>query len=92
MEKVNKKYLAEVLAERNGLTKKDATAILDTLVDEIVACVKEDKAVDISGLGKFYNKHHAARTGINPRTKEKVEIEAKNTPAFKPAKAFKEAL
>ncbi|MBQ1305645.1 MAG: HU family DNA-binding protein [Erysipelotrichales bacterium] len=92
MEKVNKKQLAEVLAEKNGLTKKDAVAILDTLVEEIVKNVKEDKAVDISGLGKFYAKHHEARKGINPRTKEKVDIEAKSTPAFKPAKGFKEAL
>jgi DNA-binding protein HU-beta len=43
-------------------------------------------------LGTFEVKQHAARTGHNPRTGETVEIAAKKVPAFKPAKALKEAI
>ena len=90
--KINKKALAEVLADKYELTKKDSAAIVDTLFDEIVKNVKKKNVVDIAGFGKFANKHKPARNGINPLTKEKVKIAAKNVPTFKPAKAFKEAL
>lgn len=91
-EKINKKQLAEVVAEKHGLTKKSAAEVVDTVFEEIVMDVKKKKTVDISGFGKFSCKHKPAREGINPRTKEKVHIAAKNVPVFKPAKAFKEAL
>ena len=92
MEKVTKKELAAILAEKEGLTKKDAEKLLNTLVETVIGEVKDGKVVDINGFGKFLSKHKEARKAINPRTKEEVEIPAKDTPAFKPAKAFKEAL
>ena len=91
-ENMNKKALAEVVAEKMNLTKKDSLAIIDVIFDEIKNTLKEDGKVDISGFGKFEVKHKEARKGINPSTLETVEIPAKNVPAFKPAKAFKESL
>ena len=92
MEKFNKKDLAKLVSDKFDVTSKVATEVVDTVFGEIIDQVKKDTVVDISGFGKFVAKHKPARDGINPRTKETVHIAAKNVPAFKPAKAFKEAL
>ncbi|MDD6466585.1 MAG: HU family DNA-binding protein [Erysipelotrichaceae bacterium] len=91
-ESKNKKALAEVVAEKMNVTKKDALVMVDIIFDEIKNTLKEDGKVDISGFGKFEVKHKEARKGINPSTMEPVMIAAKNVPTFKPAKAFKESL
>ena len=44
------------------------------------------------GFGSFETKKRAARTGLNPRTKETVEIPASKVPAFKAGKALKDAV
>ncbi len=56
------------------------------MTDELVA----DNAVDLFGFGKFETKTRAARTGINPQTKEPVQIPETKVVGFKPAKALKE--
>ena len=48
--------------------------------------------VRIVGFGTFTTKSWPARTGRNPRTAESLEIQASAAPAFKPAKAFKDAV
>jgi len=90
METKNKKALAEILATKMNLTKKDSQEIIDIIFDEIKETLKDDGKVDIAGFGKFEVKHRPERKGINPSTMEPVTIAAKNTPKFKPAKAFKE--
>lgn len=93
MADVNKKSLVELLVtEYPELTKKQAGEIIDTIFTEIVNQVKKDAKVDISGFGKFVLKTRKARTGINPATKETIKIPASKVPAFKVAKAFKEAV
>lgn len=91
MADLNKKVLADIIAENNpNLTKKAAGEIVDLVFNEIANAVKENKKIDISGFGKFVLKTRKARTGINPTTKETIEIPGSNVPGFKPAKAFKE--
>lgn len=91
MADLNKKVLADIIAEKNpDLTKKAAGEIVDLVFDSIAEAVKENKKIDISGFGKFVLKTRKARTGINPSTKETITIPGTNVPGFKPAKAFKE--
>ena len=93
MADVNKKSLAELLNEKKPelkLSKKAANEIIDLIFDEIAKDVKEGKKVDVSGFGKFVLKERKARTGINPATKQTIQIPASRVPGFKPAKAFKE--
>lgn len=92
MEILNKKGLVEVVATKLEITKKDATVVVDTVFDSITSSLVEGNKVDISGFGKFEVKTRAARTGINPATKESIEIPASKAPAFKAAKALKEAV
>ena len=91
MADVNKKSLAELLvAAKPELTKKAAGEVIDLLFNEIANDIKAGKKVDISGFGKFVLKERKARTGINPATKETINIPASRVPGFKPAKALKE--
>lgn len=91
-ESMNKKALAEVLAERLGLTKKASTEFVEALFEEVTNVLVNDGKVDISGFGRFTVKERAARTGYNPQTREAISVPASKAPAFKPAKALKEAV
>ena len=89
---MTKKELVEVIAEKTGATKKDATECLNTVLDTIVSSLKKGEDVDLAGFGKFQVKKRAARTGINPASGEKIKIAASKVPGFKAAKALKEAV
>ncbi len=90
--KMNKQELISKIAEKSNLSKKNAAAALTALIDTITKALKAEGKLAIPNLGTFQVKEHAARTGHNPRTGETVEIAAKKVPAFKPAKALKDAI
>ena len=91
MNKITKKDLAEMVSEKLGCTKKDATEVINDLFDTITNTIKKGDVVDVAGFGKFVLKVRKARTGINPATGEKIEIAAAKAPGFRAAKALKEA-
>ena len=90
--KMNKQELVSKIAEKSGISKKDAAAALAALTATITEELKAGEKVSIFGLGTFEVRERAARTGKNPRTGEAMEIAAKKLPAFKPAKALKDAV
>ena len=79
-------------SQKAGLTKKEAGNALAALTSTITEELKAGEKVAIFGLGTFEVRERAARTGHNPRTGEAVEIAAKHIPAFKAAKALKDAV
>ena len=83
MEKLTKKDIISNIAEDSHLTKKDITEVVG---------LSEGKTVDLAGFGKFEITERKAREGINPLTKEKIQIEASKSVKFKIAKALKEAV
>lgn len=89
---MNKTELIAAMAEKSELSKKDAEKALTAFVDAVSDALKEGDKVQLVGFGTFEVKARAARTGINPQTKEPVEIKASKVPAFKPGKALKDAL
>lgn len=89
-ETLNKKSIAELVAEQHNLTKKEAAEIVDLVFDTVSGTLKDGGRVDISGFGKFEVKTRAARTGINPQTKETITIPESKVPGFKVAKNLKE--
>lgn len=89
---MTKTDLISAVAEKTGATKKDAGAILDALIEEIIGAVKKGDRVQLVGFGTFELRERAARTGLNPQTKEQIEIPASKAPAFKAGKAFKDAV
>ena len=90
MEVVNKKVLADTIAEEKGITKKLAGEVIDALFGAMTEALKDGAKVDITGFGKFEVKERAARTGINPQTKEAIQIPATKVPGFKASKSLKE--
>ena len=89
---MNKTELIAAIAEKTGLTKKDAERVLAATTETITAALAEGDRVQVSGFGIFEVKTREARTGRNPRTKETIEIPASKNPVFKAAKALKDAV
>ena len=90
--RMNKQELITKIAEKSDLSKMEADKALDALMATITETLTAGDKVAIPNLGAFEIKERAARTGHNPRTGEKVEIAAKKVPAFKAAKALKDAV
>jgi nucleoid DNA-binding protein len=90
---MTKQDLVNAAASQAGVTKKDAQAVLDALIDSITGALQKGDSVTITGFGTFRVSHRAARTGVNPRNPEqKINIPAMKLPAFKAGKTFKDAL
>ena len=89
---MNKTELVAVVAEKSGLTKKDAERVVSATFETITAQLQKGEKVQISGFGIFEVKEREARVGRNPRTKEAIEIPASKAPAFKPSKALKDTV
>jgi DNA-binding protein HU-beta len=87
-----KKDLVDKIAMDAGLTKKQAGAAVDSMLDSITAALKTGDTVLLTGFGKFEVRTRAARTGINPKTLEKINLPATKVPAFKAGKALKVAV
>ncbi len=91
-ETLNKKALAESLANECDLTKKDAETYVNKIFDSIQETLVKGDSVDIFGFGKFSITERSARQGINPATKEKIEIPATKAVKFKVSKSLKDAV
>ncbi len=89
---MTKPELINKLSEKVGISKKEAAAALAALITTITEELKAGEKIAIPNLGTFEVRERAARTGKNPRTGEAMEIAAKKLPAFKPAKALKDAV
>ena len=89
---MNKTELVAAIAEKSGLTKKDAEVVINAFTETVAAELKKGEKVQLVGFGTFEVSERAARTGRNPRTGETMEIAASKTPKFHPGKAFKDAI
>ncbi len=85
---------ADLVAEvaETGMTKKDAAAAVDCIIDSIKKSLKKGEKVSLVGFGSFSVKKRAARTGRNPQTGAPLKIKAKNVPVFSAGKALKDAV
>ncbi|MCR5230748.1 MAG: HU family DNA-binding protein [Solobacterium sp.] len=90
MNDVNKKTITETIAETYNFTKKEAAEIVDMVFETMAAALENGDRVDISGFGKFEVKERASRQGINPQTKELIEIPSSRIPGFKASKKLKD--
>ena len=82
---MNKTDLVNEIAAKAKLNKVDAKAALDEVLESIAQALSNDDKVQLIGFGTFSVMEKEARTGINPRTKEKIEIPARKVVKFKPA-------
>ncbi|MBE6940491.1 MAG: HU family DNA-binding protein [Ruminococcaceae bacterium] len=89
---MNKSELIAAVAEKAGMSKKDAEIAINATLGTITAALQSEEKVQLVGFGSFEIKKRAARTGRNPRTKAVVEIPAAKVPVFKAGKALKDAV
>ena len=89
---MNKTELIAAVAEKAGMTKKDAERVVNATVEAITESLVKGEKVSVSGFGIFEVKTREARIGRNPRTKEEIKIPATKLPAFKASKTLKDAV
>ena len=76
-----------------GITNKLAGDVIDATFNEITNLIQEEAGkFSYPGFGTFALKARSARTGINPKTKAKIQIPASNTVGFKPSTNWKQTL
>lgn len=87
---LTKTQIITKIADENELTKKQAKAVIASIVALAYKCAKD--GFTIPGLGKLVVVSRKARTGRNPRTGEAIKIKAKKVLKFRLAKAAKDAI
>lgn len=80
---MNKSELVSSIAAKSGLSKEAAKKALDATLESIVETLKAGDKVALVGFGTFSVAKREARQGINPATKQTIEIPAKNVAKFK---------
>ncbi|MDR1451849.1 MAG: HU family DNA-binding protein [Helicobacteraceae bacterium] len=84
-------FVAKV-AEASKLSKADAEKALNATLETILSTLSKGDSVQFVGFGSFEVRTRAARTGINPKTKQEIKIPSKKAVAFKVGKKLKEAV
>lgn len=85
---MNKTELIHRVSELSGLNKSQAEKAVGAILASLEEGVKKDGSVQIMGFGTFKAKTRKERTGVNPATKAKITIPAKNTVSFKAGSDF----
>ena len=86
---MNKGELIKAIADKAGFTQKDAATAYDAFIATVTEALKAGEKVQLVGFGTIEVKEVPAKTGINPQTKEPVEIAACKKPVMKFGKAYK---
>ena len=89
---MTKQDFVDAVADRAGMSKRDAGAAVDAVLDTITDTLKRRDSVTFTGFGKFSTSDRAARMGVNPRMGEKVQIAATTVPKFTAGSALKSAV
>lgn len=90
---MNKVELADKIAEKLGLTKKQVEDMLATFEEVVISTLQQGQEVTLTGFGSFSAKRREARMGVNPKNPtEKIHIPAVTVAKFKAGKSLKDAL
>jgi DNA-binding protein HU-beta len=89
---MNKMELVSAMADKTGLSKKDAEAALKAFTDVVAEELKKGEKIQLVGFGTFEISERAARTGRNPQTGKEMTIPASKAPKFKAGKALKDSI
>jgi DNA-binding protein HU-beta len=89
---VNKTELVATIAERTRLPAGEVAQVVDEFVDTVKRSVTRGEKVVLSGFGTFHRKARAARTARDIWAERAVKVPARDVPAFKPGRPFKDAI
>lgn len=89
---MTKAEIVDSVASESELSKRQATEIVDLILDEITSALQKGDEVALTPFGRFKVRNRKAREGRNPKTGAKIKIPARKVPAFVAGKALKEAV
>ena len=89
---MTKSEFVDQVADRAGLTKKDAGDAVEAFLETVEDALKRGSEVSFSGFGKFSISERGAREGRNPATGEKIQISASKVPKFTAGAGLKKAV
>lgn len=89
---MTKAEFIDKVAGKTGLTKKDAGAAVEAFMEVVKESLQDGQDVQFTGFGKFYVQARESRRGINPQTKERIQIAASKVPRFSAGAALKGSL
>jgi len=89
---MKKTEMADVIAEKAGLSKKNALYCINLVCELIADEIVKEGAVALHGVGTFKVKQRAARTAHNPRTGQKISVPARRVVGFRPASSLVKAV
>ena len=89
---MNKTELTAYVAEKTGLSKKDAQGAVEAVFDGISSSLKKGEKISVPGFGTFEVRERAARKGVNPATGVAMDIPASKSVGFKAGKQLKDSL
>jgi DNA-binding protein HU-beta len=89
---MNKSELINALSEETNFSKKDVSKVLASFTRIIERTLKKGGKVSLTGFGTYWISKRPARVGINPATKEKINLPPIAVPRFKPGKHLKEQI
>lgn len=87
---MNKTELVSSVAEKTGMTKKDAEKAINALFESIEGALAQNDKVQVIGFGTFEVKSREERKGRNPQTGAEITIPASKSPVFKAGKSLKD--
>lgn len=87
---MNKGELVDAIADKAGVTKKEADAVLTAVLESIQESVAAGNKVTLVGFGTFEARERQSREGRNPKTGEVMTIPATTVHVFSAGKLFKE--
>ncbi len=89
---VQKTDFIKAVAEEAGMSQKDTRQVIDAAIDVITRMLQQGEKVTLTGFGTFEVRSRSERRGINPQTREPMEIPATRTPGFSAGSALREAV
>jgi DNA-binding protein HU-beta len=89
---MNKTDLVEEIARKTRMTTGDVAQIVDAFMDTVTRSVVRGEKVVLSGFGTFQRQARARRTARNILADKPLRVPARNVPAFRPGKPFRDAV
>jgi DNA-binding protein HU-beta len=90
--KINRTEFIDELADKLGSSKAHAEKFLNEFIDLVTQKLTADYHVNLTGFGQYRVTNRRARTGVNPKTGQKMSIGSSKSVRFKPGKTLKELI
>ena len=88
---MNKAEFISHIAEKHQCTKVEAEKVIDMFTSSVIDAISKNNEISLIGFGNFSVSEVAARMGINPKTKEPLQIAARKQVRFKVGQKLKDA-